>query len=337
MTDQVISCFLVDRDDDGPVISGPSQVPTAGLPDGDVEITVEYSSLNYKDALAAGGHPGVVRRFPHVPGIDAAGTVVVSDDPALPIGSAVLVTGYELGAPRWGGWAERVRVPRDWVHRLPGSMSPHRAMQLGTAGLTAALAVEAIERAGIEAGDGPLLVTGATGGVGILSVMILDRLGYEVVASTGKPECHQLLVDCGAGRVIGRDEVLDTGDRPLATGRWTAAIDSVGGETLAAIVRGMQPRGLVAACGLVGGTDVPLTVYPFLLRGITLQGIDSADCPREQRARLWERLASEWSPGDLDQVSRSVDFEGLPETIESMLAGRHVGRTVVRVAGDPSG
>ncbi|MFP6769370.1 MAG: YhdH/YhfP family quinone oxidoreductase [Planctomycetaceae bacterium] len=335
MADDTMACFLVRRDEHDQILAGPDRVGLADLPAGDVEIAVACSSLNFKDTLASTGNPRIVGELPHVPGIDAAGTVIASSDATLPVDADVLVTGYGLGAPAWGGWAERIRVPAGWVIPLPESLCCHRAMQLGTAGLTAALAIEAIQRADVTPASGPVLVTGATGGVGLLSVAILGRLGFEVVAATGKPEQHELLRRHGAAEIISREEVLEIGDSPLASARWAAAIDSVGGETLAAIVRTTRPRGCVAACGLVGGDELPLTVYPFLLRGVTLAGIDSASCPHPLRVELWNRLAGPWSPGDLEDATRDVPLEGLADCIARMQSGQHVGRTVVTISETP--
>ena len=332
MPDKPISCFLVDRDKNGEIHTRIDRLPPASFPVGPVEIAVEFSSLNYKDTLAATGHRGIVREFPHVPGIDAAGRILSDNHPDFPSGTEVLVTGFDLGASRWGGWAERISVPAEWVIPLPEGLSLHRSMQLGTAGLTAALAIDALVTAGLTASRGPVLVTGATGGVGLLSVAILARLGFDVVASTGKEERHDLLRQHGASTVINRQEVLDPGEGPLGSGRWAAAIDSVGGDTLTAIIRTLQSRGCVAACGLVGGAELPLTVYPFLLRGITLAGVDSAFCPRQQRIAFWQQLAGDWSPGDLAGATQDTRLDEIDTPITLMRAGEHVGRTVVQIS-----
>jgi acrylyl-CoA reductase (NADPH) len=318
-----IRAFLVTSDSAGQVVAGPTQIATADLPAEEIEIHVEWSSLNYKDTLAAAGNRRVAGELPHVPGIDAAGTVAAD-------GTEVLVTGYGLGAPDWGGWSERIRVPGKWVHVRPNGMSARRAMQLGTAGLTAAMAVEAIQRGNVSPDSGPVLVTGATGGVGLLSVALLSQLGYHVVASTGKNDRHALLEKMGAAETIDRDEVVTNTDAPLASARWAAAVDVVGGSTLAAIIATTQPRGVVAACGLVGGTSIDTTVYPFLLRGVTLAGIDSAGCPTELRDSLWNRLAGDWAIPQLDEITHEVTLEELGASIEMMREGQHVGRTIVR-------
>ena len=299
------------------------------LPAGDVLIRVAYSSLNYKDALACQGHPGVVREFPHVPGIDCAGTIVESASDDWRPGDEVLVTGYELGAGHWGGYAAYVRVPAEWVVRLPAGLSLREAMIYGTAGFTAAQCVTAIVEHGIEPKRGPVVVTGATGGVGCLAVAILAKLGYDVAAVTGKRDQHDWLRRLGASTMLGREEVVDDSDRPLLGSRWAAAVDTVGGKPLATILRSMQHRGCVAACGLVAGADLQLTVYPFILRGVTLAGIDSAKCPRPQRLEMWKKLAGPWRVDRLHELANEVTLDELPNEIEKILAGQIVGRTVV--------
>jgi len=322
-SDTSLQAYLV-TEVDGQVHAGPHTIRYEDLPEGEVEIEVEWSSLNFKDTLAAAGNRRVVGDLPHVPGIDAAGTVIAD-------GREVLVTGYGLGAPHWGGWSERIRVPAEWVLARPEGIDARRAMQLGTAGLTAAMAVEAIKRGRVDPESGPVLVTGATGGVGLLAVGLLAHLGYHVVASTGKPHQQGLLESMGAAEVIGRDKVLAESDRPLASARWAAAVDVVGGNTLAAIISGTRPQGTVAACGLVGGTEIATSVYPFLLRGVTLAGIDSAGCPLQLRVDLWNRLAGHWAFDGLDQFTSEITLDELDASIELMRAGDHVGRTIVHL------
>ena len=322
-----INAYLVTADEDGHITAGPTTITTDQLPDQDIEIAVEWSSLNFKDTLAAAGNRRVAGNLPHVPGIDAAGTVVAD-------GSKVLVTGYGLGAPDWGGWAERIRVPADWVWVRPEGLSARAAMQLGTAGLTAAMAVEAITQGQVEPDSGPILVTGATGGVGLLSVALLSHLGFQVVASTGKAGQHEMLKRMVATEIIDRDEVLRDADGPLASARWAAAVDVVGGDTLSAIIRTTRPQAVVAACGLVGGVDITATVYPFLLRGVTLAGIDSAGCPEPLRTELWNRLADAWALEGLDEITHEVSLDQLDTSIALMGNGAHIGRTIVRLAVD---
>jgi len=324
-------CYLVDRDAQGKVDASLSRRPLDKLPPGDVLIRVAWSSLNYKDAMAATGHSGVVRRFPHVPGIDAAGVVVESGSSPLQPGQAVLVTGYELGAGRWGGWAEYVRVPWEWVVPLPEGLSLRESMILGTAGFTAALSVEALLRNVVTPPSGEIVVTGASGGVGSISVMLLAQLGFRVAAVTGKPHISESLTKWGAVRILGREEVVDTGNKPLLSAQWAGAIDSVGGATLATLVRQMQNGGCIAACGLVGGTELPLTVYPFLLRGVSLLGIDSALCPAARRLEVWNKLAGPWKPAALDELAVEVPLEEVEQHVTRMLAGNSERRVVVRV------
>lgn len=294
---------------------------------------MQYSSLNYKDALAAGGHPGVVRKLPHVPGIDAAGTVADSVNPRFKRGDSVVITGYELGAGQWGGWAEYVRVPADWVVPLPAGLSLKETMILGTAGFTAAQCVQAIELNGVKPADGEIVVTGATGGVGCLAVRILAKLGYAVVAVTGKRELEPKLKEWGAVRVIGRSEVVNESTKPMLASRWAGAVDTVGGATLTTILRETQNYGVVSACGLVGGTDLPLTVHPFILRGITLAGIGSSALPNDRRLEIWNKLAGPWQIDNLDSLATTIGLSQLEEYVQKILQGQIVGRTVVELAG----
>lgn len=323
--------FLVEKDAAGQIRRGVSQRSTSELPPGDVLIQVQYSSLNYKDALAAEGHPGVVRKLPHVPGIDAAGIVAESSDSRWQSGDEVIVTGYELGAGQWGGWAELVRVPAEWVVPLPRGLSLKESMILGTAGFTAAQCVQAIQLHGIEPDVGEVVVTGATGGVGSLAVKLLARLGYRVAAVTGKPEQAATLTAWGASRVIGREDVSSSSPKPLLTSRWAAAVDTVGGNTLATIVRETQNYGVVAACGLVGGIDLALTVHPFILRGVTLAGIGSAMLPRDRRLEIWNKLAGPWKIANLEELATTIGLTEIESAVERILKGQVVGRTVIQL------
>ena len=299
------------------------------LPEDDVLVRVAYSSLNYKDALACQGHPGVVRTFPHVPGIDCAGTVVESGSEAFLPGDEVLVTGYELGAGHWGGFSQYVRMPADWIVSLPPGLSMREAMIYGTAGFTAAQCVTAIVERGIGPAGGPVAVTGATGGVGSLAVAILAKLGYKVAAVTGKADQHELLRRLGASEILSRDDVNDVSDRPLLAARWAAAVDTVGGRSLATVLRSIEHRGCVAACGLVAGADLAVSVYPFILRGVTLAGIDSAKCPRPERLEMWDKLAGPWRVDLLEEIAREATLDELPDRVQQILAGQMVGRTLV--------
>jgi putative YhdH/YhfP family quinone oxidoreductase len=326
-------CFLVEKDESGRVWSGPAEEPREKLPPGDVTIRVAYSSLNYKDALAASGHPGVVRSFPHIPGIDASGVVEQSQSPKFKPGDAVLATGYELGAERWGGYYELISLPAEWVVPLPEGLSLESSMALGTAGMTAGLSVAALVEHGIRPESGPIVVTGASGGVGSISVAILAKLGYEVEAATGKQEVRERLGKLGAARCLDRSEVADESDRPLLSARWAGAVDTVGGATLSTLVRSLKNDGAVAACGLVGGTDLPISVYPFILRGARLHGIATAWTPYERRLEIWSKLSGPWAPESLGAWTHTTDLDGLSEKIAQILAGKIVGRTVVTIAG----
>lgn len=329
---QKFRCLVVSKTAEGAFTRTIENRGVADLPDGDVQIRAQWSSLNFKDALSATGNPGVSKIFPHVPGIDVAGVVEESRSEKFQVGQDVLVTGFDLGTSRWGGWAELVRVPADWVVPLPAGLTARQAMALGTAGFTAAQCVDALLRHDVRPGSGEILVTGASGGVGSLSVAILAQLGFNVVAVSGKPEWRERLLAIGAGQVIGRDEVIDAGLRPLLSARWAGSIDTVGGTTLATTLRATRPHGCVAACGLVGGSQVPLTVFPFILRGVTLVGIDSAWCSAATRASMWSHLATDWKPRALEHLVREVDLETLEPEITSILAGRQTGRVVVRLS-----
>lgn len=325
------SCYLVRKVGKDRIEAGLVTRPLHELPEGEVLIRVAYSSLNYKDALAATGHPGVARKFPHVPGIDAAGEVVESRSDAFRPGDKVLITGYELGAGRWGGWAEFVRVPAEWVVPLPGGMSLEESMRYGTAGFTAAMSVAALQRHDVSPDAGEVVVTGSTGGVGCIAVQILASMGYRVAAVTGKAERHAWLQQLGAKTILERGDVDVAGGNPLLSARWAGAIDTVGGNTLATLLRTTNIGGCVTACGLVGGADLHLTVYPFILRGVTLAGIDTAWCPRERRLAIWKKLAGEWKLPRLADVSTTVELAQVDDAVRQILAGRVAGRVVVRV------
>ncbi len=322
-------CLMVRRSDKK-VSCGIELLSTEQLPAGEVLIEVVCSSLNYKDALACQGHPGVVRNFPHVPGIDAAGHVVESASADFKPGDEVLVTGYDLGSAHWGGYSQFVRVPADWAVPMPKGLSLDQAMIYGTAGFTAAQSVAAIQHAGIKPGAGEIVVTGATGGVGSLSIGILAKLGYQVAAVTGKPEQEAMLRQLGAQRILAREEADDQSKKPLLRARWAGAIDTVGGNVLSTLLRSTDHRGCVAACGLVAGIELPLTVYPFILRGVSLAGIDSAQCPRKERLDIWNRLAGAWQIEGLEKMTRSIKLSEVPREAKAMLAGKTFGRILVR-------
>jgi putative YhdH/YhfP family quinone oxidoreductase len=324
-------CFRVAKDEGGQAKGSPAECSLAELPEGDVLIRVDWSSLNYKDALAATGHPGVAKKLPHVPGIDAAGEVAESTHPDFSPGDPVIATSYELGAGVWGGWSRYLRAPAAWVLPLPEGLTARDAMIFGTSGLTAALSVQALQRQAIAPDRGEVVVTGATGGVGCFAVMLLAKLGYHVVAVSGKKDRHDWLKELGAERVIGREEVVDESNRPLLKSRWAGAIDTVGGKTLATLLKETAEGGCVTACGLVGGHELPLTVYPFILRGVTLAGIDTAWQSRVKRTELWRLLASDWRPPNLDKIAQEVDLADVGEAVERILRGEIAGRVVVRI------
>jgi acrylyl-CoA reductase (NADPH) len=301
------------------------------LPEGDLLVRVRYSSLNFKDALSASGHPGVTRQFPHTPGIDAAGEVVSCSGSAFAAGDSIIVTGFDLGMETDGGWGEYIRIPSAWAVPLPGGLTLREGMALGTAGFTAALSVLQLERAGVAPADGDILVTGATGGVGSIAVAILSGAGYRVVAATGKAADEAYLRTLGAAEVLAREEVTAGSDRPLMKERWAGVVDVVGGETLAAAVKSTCYGGAVTCCGLVGSVDLPLNVYPFILRGVRLIGIDSVNCPAVTRRAVWEKLAGDWKPGHLADMVTEVTLEGLEEKIHAILKGDIRGRVVVKL------
>ena len=327
---EAFPALVVRRDNADNVACGIETLSKNELPPGDVLIEVERSSLNYKDALATQAHSGVVRQLPHVPGIDCAGHVAESSVSEFAAGDSVLVTGYDLGSASWGGYSAFVRVPADWIVALPTGLSPRDAMTYGTAGFTAAQCVSAIQHHGIQPDAGEVVVTGATGGVGSVAVALLAHLGYSVTAVTGKPEQAKSLSQLGAHQVISREEVDDESKKPLLAARWVAAVDTVGGNTLATLLRSTDYRGCVAACGLVASDKLPLTVYPFILRGVTLVGIDSAKCPREPRLEIWKKLAAEWNVIErLQPLVREVALGDVLAEVDLMLAGKNHGRILV--------
>ena len=301
------------------------------LPAGEVTIKVAYSSLNYKDGLACTGRGGVVRQYPHVPGVDAAGIVVASESADVGVGERVVITGYDFGVGSFGGYAEYARVPAAWVAKMPDALSDFEAMALGTAGFTAAMCLLAMERNGTTPDQGPILVTGATGGVGSIAVDILAQQGYTVAASTGKPEQHDLLRELGATEILGRDDVslTDPKPRPLLKSTWAGAVDTVGGSTLSGLIRTTRHGGNIALCGLVAGHDFAGTVIPFLLRGVNLLGIDSVACPMSYRQTIWQRLATDLKPRHLNQLARVITLSELPNAVSDILRGKVAGRLLV--------
>src|SRR5438105_188199 len=306
------------------------------LPLGEVTVAVEYSTLNYKDGMILEGQGRLVRAYPHVPGVDFAGTVVASDSAEFRPGDPVVLTGWRVGEVQWGGYAERARVKAEYLVRRPAGLSARQAMAIGTAGFTAMLAVIALERHGLTPDAGPaaneVLVTGAAGGVGSIAVSLLSALGYRVAASTGRPELHDYLTGLGAAELIDRATLAAKPTRPLDRERWAGAVDAVGGATLASVLTQLNYRASVAACGLAGGSDLPATVIPFLLRGVNLLGIDSVMCPREERILAWERLARDLPLDRLEQITQSVPLAAVPALAPRILNGEVRGRIVIDLA-----
>ncbi len=327
------NALIVDRDETGKVSRSLQSRLLADLPggDGDVLIRVDFSSLNYKDAMAASGHPGVAGKFPLAPGIDAAGVVAESHAPVFQPGDEVIVTGFDLGTYFDGGFGRFIRVPYEWIVRCPLELDLYRSMCIGTAGLTAMLSVNELERNGVTPKSGDVLVTGATGGVGSMTVALLAQVGYSVVALTGKRDQTRLLTDLGATEVIDRSEYLETnGKKPLLTSRWAGIVDTVGGEILEVALKEAQYGAAVTCCGMVAGAELATSVYPFILRGIRLIGVESAFCPIPLRNKLWRRLCQEWDLGFLSDISHAIGMNELDAAIQAMLDGHSVGRTVLR-------
>ena len=300
------------------------------LPEGEVLIEVAYSSVNYKDGLAAIPDGKIVSTYPFVPGIDLAGTVVSSEDSRFKEGDQVIATSYEIGVTHYGGFSEYARIPAEWIVPLPEGLTLKEAMTFGTAGFTAALSVQYLQDNGVKPDDGQVLVSGATGGVGSAAVSMLSKLGYEVVASTGKESEHEYLKSIGAKEIISREDLLPEKIRPLDKQRWAGAVDPVGGKTLAYILSTTKYGGTVAVSGLTGGPNVPTTVFPFILRGVKLIGVDSVYCPMPVRQKLWQRLASDLKPEKLDTITREITLEELPQALKDILQGKLTGRTIVK-------
>ncbi|KLU06838.1 Alcohol dehydrogenase [Rhodopirellula islandica] len=300
------------------------------LPEGDVTIRVHWSSFNYKDVLAITGEVPVIRSFPMVPGIDLAGVIESSDDERYQVGQEVLVTGYGIGEAHWGGYAELARVPGDWLVPLPEGLSLRQSMAIGTAGFTAMLCVMALERGGVTPEQGPILVTGAGGGVGSVAISLLSKLGHEVAAVSGRPETAGYLKELGADEVLPRSDFSQPG-KPLGKERWAGAVDVVGSHTLANICASTKYDGVVTACGLAGGMDFPATVAPFILRGVTLAGIDSVQCKQPRRSEAWQRLVRDLDLGKLETMINEIKLDDVIETAKNWGQSDHRGRVVVAV------
>lgn len=325
----MFNALMVEKNEDGKTSATVKQIGLDDLPAGDVTVAVEYSTVNYKDGLCIGPGGGLVRTYPHVPGIDFAGTVEASDDDRYKVGDKVVLTGWRVGEAYWGGYSQKARVKADWLVPLPKGLTTRQAMAVGTAGFTAMLAVMALEDHGIK--DGPVLVTGASGGVGSVATAILSRLGHQVAAVTGRPDSADYLHDLGATQIVAREDIAATVKRPLEAETWGGCVDAVGGEMLARVLGQMQYGASVAAVGLAGGAGLPATVIPFLLRGVNLLGIDSVMQPYDNRLRAWGRIATDLPMDKLEAMIRPATLSDLPQLGADILAGKVRGRVVVDV------
>lgn len=322
--------FLVEKNEDGTFTRSVVDRELDDLPAGELLIDVKFSSLNYKDALSAIGNPGVTRSYPHTPGIDAAGTILESSVANYTAGDEVVVIGFDLGMNTSGGFSERVRVPAAWAVPLPQGLSLEEAMILGTAGFTAALSIHKLERAGMSPEGGPILVSGATGGVGSVAIKLLDQLGYEPHAVTGKEDQHEFLRSIGAREILSREDLEAGGDRPLLKELWGGVVDTVGGGMLFNAIKGLRYGQSAAACGLVNSPNIPATVLPFILRHVNLLGIDSVELPLSKKIEIWDKLAGVWKLTGLTELKKStLSLNTLSEAIETILDGEMVGRGVV--------
>ena len=323
--------LLVEKDDEGKTSASIQTLEDSQLPEGDVTVAVEYSTVNYKDGLCVGPGGGLVRNYPHVPGIDFSGTVTASDSNDFSVGDKVVLTGWRVGEAWWGGYSQKARVKSEWLVPLPEGVSTKQAMAVGTAGFTAMLSVMALEAHGLKPGDGPVLVTGAAGGVGSVATAILANLGYEVAAVTGRPETEDYLKSLGATTIVAREEINETVKRPLEAESWAGCIDAVGGPMLARVLGQMKYGASVAAVGLAGGANLPATVIPFLLRGVNLLGIDSVMQPYDNRLAAWKRVAESLPMDKLEAMVQPATLADLPELGSQILKGQVKGRVVVDV------
>ena len=329
----MFNALVVDKDAEGKTSASVKQIALTDLPEGEVTVAVEYSTVNYKDGLCIGPGGGLVRTYPHVPGIDFAGTVEASSDDRYKPGDKVVLTGWRVGEAHWGGYAQKARVKADWLVPLPEGLSTRAAMAVGTAGFTAMLAVMALEDHGLEPGQGPVLVTGAAGGVGSVATAILAKLGHEVAGVTGRPETADYLRSLGATTIVAREEINETVKRPLESETWAGCVDAVGGAMLARVLGQMKYGASVAAVGLAGGAGLPATVVPFLLRGVNLLGIDSVMQPYDNRVRAWARIARDLPMETLEAMVQEATLADLPKLGADILKGQVKGRVVVDVNG----
>ncbi len=326
------SALVLRQGDEGKVTAGVEEITAADLSGGDVLVDVEYSDVNYKDGMIISGMGRLVRDYPHVPGIDFAGKVLESHHERYKPGDEVVLTGWHVGETHWGGYAQRAQVKGDWLVPLPEEMTPYKAMAVGTAGFTSMLCLIALEEHGLSPDDGPVLVTGAAGGVGSVAVTLLAERGYEVVASTGRAELTDYLKGLGASRILPRKDLAESGKQPLESEKWAGAVDTVGSTTLSRLLAQMAYGGSVAACGLAAGPNLKTTVLPFLLRSVNLLGIDSVMQPYENRIKVWERIAAELPHDKLESMTGTIGLADLPEIAAEILAGHVRGRLVVDLA-----
>ena len=329
---QKFTALLVEETEEKRFQSSITERELADLPAGEVLVNVQYSSLNYKDALSASGNKAVTRSYPHTPGVDAAGVVLESSNPDFVEGDKVIVTGYDLGMNTSGGFGQRIRVPANWVIKCPEGLSLKDAMILGTAGFTAALCIEKLLTNGVTPDKGTVLVTGATGGVGIVAVSLLHKLGFKVAASTGKSASHNLLRQVGADEIIDRNSLSDANSRPLLKEQWAGAIDVAGGDTLSNVIKSVCYGGSVACCGLVQSAALQGTVLPFILRGVNLLGVDSVQLPLKVKADIWNKLSGPWRLDDLNALCNEIDFSELESSLRKVLNGEAVGRYVLNLS-----
>ena len=330
----MFKALVVEKDEEsGKTSAAVQELGMEDLPEGEVTVAVEYSTVNYKDGLCIGPGGGLVRKYPHVPGIDFAGTVEASSDDRYKPGDKVVLTGWRVGEAHWGGYSQKANVRADWLVPLPEGLDTRQAMAVGTAGFTAMLAVMALEDHGLEPGHGPVLVTGAAGGVGSVATAILSNLGYEVAGVTGRPESADYLKSLGATQIVAREEINETTKRPLETETWAGCVDAVGGAMLARVLGQMKYGASVSAVGLAGGAGLPATVIPFLLRGVNLLGIDSVMQPYDNRVRAWQRIAQDLPMDRLEAMIRPATLSDLPGLGADILQGQVQGRVVVDVNG----
>lgn len=327
----MFNALVVEKNEEGKTSAAVQQISMDQLPEGNVTVAVEYSTVNYKDGLCIGPGGGLVRNYPHIPGIDFAGIVEASDHPRYKAGDKVVLTGWRVGEMHWGGYSQKARVNADWLVPLPTGLDTRQAMAVGTAGFTAMLAVMALEDHGLKPGNGPVLVTGAAGGVGSVATAILAHLGYEVAGVTGRPDTADYLRGLGATQIVAREEINETTKRPLEAETWAGCVDAVGGDMLARVLGQMKYGASVSAVGLAGGAGLPATVIPFLLRGVNLLGIDSVMQPYDNRLRAWERIAKDLPLDKLEAMVHPATLGDLPSLGKDILKGQVKGRVVVDV------